>query len=235
MMRPRSVGGQRAVQRVPRLHRVVVGGHVGHGAPGRKVGQDHAHVVGREHVRRFGHEVNAAEDHIPHRRAAGALAHQPRGDLREFQRIARVVGVTDHLVGLVVVPQDHQLLAQLRPARADGRGEVFARHRAVALGERWLPEHGGCVWGLYRSGCLPRGVAAGEFSTGSATPGFVPCVGALVRARVCGARGGCGCGGGGGCVGYFDSRLNLSSVSLSWRTSSAGALGSLRTRSYACC
>ena len=53
-----------SLERLPRLlHRVEVG-HVGHGAAGVQVGQQHRLVVAGEDVGRLGHEVDAAEHDV---------------------------------------------------------------------------------------------------------------------------------------------------------------------------
>ena len=51
-------------QRLPGLLDGVDVGHVGHGAPGVEVGQDHLLVGAGEDVGRLGHEVHAAEDDV---------------------------------------------------------------------------------------------------------------------------------------------------------------------------
>ena len=80
-------------------------GHVGHAAAGGQVGQIDRDLVAREDVGGLGHEVDAAEDD----RAAGlALG----GELAELVAVAAEVGEADHLVLLIVVPQDQERVAQ---------------------------------------------------------------------------------------------------------------------------
>ena len=59
---PLDVGDRGEV--VPALLDLVDVGHVGHGAAGVEVGEDHALVVGGEDVGGLGHEVHAAEDDV---------------------------------------------------------------------------------------------------------------------------------------------------------------------------
>ena len=103
--------------------------HVGHRAPGRQIRQEHGLVRRAEHVRALGHEVDAAEDDEV-RVTAG------RGVLRELQRVAGVVGEPDHLVALVVMPEDHEPIAECRFGGGDAQLHLLVRQPQIALGQR---------------------------------------------------------------------------------------------------
>ena len=126
----------RGGQLLPRhLHRVDVG-HVGHGAAGVEVGEDDGLVVAGEHVGRFGHEVDAAEDDEFGRR----VGRQPGQSVG----VAAGVGPPHDLVPLVVVAEDEQPFAELGLGVADPLRELFLAGRCVAVGQRPLdPEHMG--------------------------------------------------------------------------------------------
>ena len=81
---------------LPGLLDLVDVGHVGHGAAGGQVGQDHALVRRGQDVGGLGHEVDAAEDDELGIVAAGRL-------LGELEGVAGDVGELDDLVALVVV------------------------------------------------------------------------------------------------------------------------------------
>ena len=80
-------------------------GHVGHGASGGEVGEDHRLVGPGEQVGGLGHEVHAAE----HDGLGIGAGH---GGVRELERVAREVGVLDDLVALVEVAEHDDPVAE---------------------------------------------------------------------------------------------------------------------------
>ena len=128
-------------------------GHVGHRAAGGEVGQDHPLVIGGEDVGALRHEVHAAEDDVVGVAAAGRL-------LGELEGVAAEVGPADDLVALVVVAEDDQPRAEPRLRRREATHGLFARHRAIALGNLGLargPTAGSCP-----TGWRPPRTPAGE-------------------------------------------------------------------------
>ena len=59
-----------------------------------------------------------------------------RGRARELQRVAGVVGELDDLVALVVVPEDHEPLAERLLGGRDARVHLVVGEAEVALRER---------------------------------------------------------------------------------------------------
>jgi len=95
-------------------------GHVGHGTAGGQIRQDR-HLLGlRQDVRDLGHEMHAAEDDV----ARGSLCGEPG----ELERIAGEIGVPIDVGALIVVAQDHRLLAQLRARREDALLRLLVAH-----------------------------------------------------------------------------------------------------------
>jgi hypothetical protein len=90
-----------------------------------------------QHVGALGHEVHAAEHDVIRFGARGRL-------LREPERIAAEVSVTDDLVALVVVAEDHELLPEDALRALDTRGQLLLALRAV---ERWQRLLARCVGG----------------------------------------------------------------------------------------
>ena len=98
-------------QLLPAILDLVDLGHVGHGAAGGQVGQDHGHAlaaalgqalgaVGQD-VGRLGHEVDAAEGDRPALLVGG-------GQLAEPVAVAPEVRQGDHFVLLIVMSEDQQ-------------------------------------------------------------------------------------------------------------------------------
>ena len=110
--RDHGFGQAQVLQRLPALLNLLVGGHVGHGAAGGQVRQDHCLGIGGQDVGRLGHEVHTAEDHEfgfrPRRRILGQL-----------EGVAGHVGEPDHFIALVVMAKDERAIAQ-RGARPLG-------------------------------------------------------------------------------------------------------------------
>ena len=125
-------------QRVPGGLDVVALGHVGHRAAGLEVRQDHLLVRLGEDVGALGHEVDAAEEDEFGIAAAGGL-------LRELEGVAPEVGELDDLVPLIVVSEDHQILAELPPQRPDLRVPLGAGHLEVFAGNPLLAGRGHAV------------------------------------------------------------------------------------------
>ena len=73
--------------------------------------------MAREDICGLGHEVHPAEDD---RRSLGARL----GGIRELERVPHEVGVGDHLVPLVEVPEHHDAVAEGRLGCDDARVEL---------------------------------------------------------------------------------------------------------------
>ena len=128
---------ERVVDRLPRLHRVVDVGHVGHRAARGEIGQDHVDRVVGEQVRRLGHEVHAAEDD----ELRSPLDRFLRRHLAELQAVAAEVGVADDAVLLIVVREDEEVVPQPPPLPVDRAVDLVFAQVVVALGEGGLPKH----------------------------------------------------------------------------------------------
>ncbi len=76
-------------------------GHVGHGAPGVEVGEEHLLVGAGQDVGRFGHEMDAAEDDELGLADLGRHAGEPEG-------VTAGVGPSHDVVALVVVPEHEE-------------------------------------------------------------------------------------------------------------------------------
>ena len=103
-------------------------GHVGHRAARHQVGQDYPLIRATQHVRRFRHEVDAAEDDevdVPLR----------SGELRELERVTANVGILYYLVALVVVTQYQKTLAQSGLRFGDAQIELFRSHLEIGDGD----------------------------------------------------------------------------------------------------
>ena len=99
-------------QLVPGLLDLVDVGHVGHGAAGVEVGEQHLLVVAGQDVGRLGHEVDAAEDD---ELGVGLVGGLPG----EAERVAPGIGPTHDLVALVVVAEDEEPGTERRLGGAD--------------------------------------------------------------------------------------------------------------------
>ena len=106
---------QRGLNRIPRVHRVVVVGHVGHRTSRGEVRQDDCDIVLSENVRSLGHEMHAAKQDV----FRAALWRLLGGQLRELETVANKVCVTNDVVLLVVMTEDEQLAPQLAPTCFD--------------------------------------------------------------------------------------------------------------------
>ena len=89
---------------LPRLGYLVQGGHVGHRAAGREVGQHDLLRVGGQDVGALGHEVDTAEHDVVGLWPGGRVA-------RQLERVAGDVRERDHLVALVVVAEHESAAA----------------------------------------------------------------------------------------------------------------------------
>ena len=83
-------------------------------------------VIAREHIGGFGHEVDAAEDDV-----GGVVV--VRCELRELERVADQVGPADHLVALVVVPEDEQPVAERFLRGRDASHELVVGREGVLV------------------------------------------------------------------------------------------------------
>ena len=91
-----------------------------------------------ENIGALGHEVHAAEEDVFGIAAAGRL-------LRELEGVAPKVGELDDLVPLIVVSEDHQILAQLPLQRPDLCVPLGAGHLEVFAGNPLLAGRGHAV------------------------------------------------------------------------------------------
>ena len=164
---PVDVGDGR--ERLPALLDLVEVGHVGHGAPGVEVGEDHPLVVAGEDVGRLRHEVDAAEDDVG---GAVGVGREPG----EVERVAAGVGPADDLVALVVVAEDDQAVAQGLLGSADAVFEHGGLGRRVLVGQPGLESQHGLgspYWDDSRYGRRgqpgrpPRGCRSLPLGTGS--------------------------------------------------------------------
>ncbi len=126
-------------QLLPGIDGLFVISHVGHGTPGAQVREDDLYGFVGEDVRGLGHEVDAGKDDV----LRPGLLHPLGGELAELEAVAGEVGIPDHLVLLVVVSEDNQLVPHLGLARRDGVGELVVGHLVITVGQWWLPQHDG--------------------------------------------------------------------------------------------
>ena len=135
-------GDAEVLQCLPALLDLVVGGHVGHGAAGRKIRQHHLLAVRGQDVGGLGHEVHAAEH--------DELSAGPRCCVTgQFERVASDVGELDDLVPLVVVAEHEGTVTERLAGRAGAadRAEDHwpaatrrdSRHRARESGSAPAP------------------------------------------------------------------------------------------------
>ena len=99
--------------------------HIGHGAAGVQVGQNHLLAVAPEHVGALGHKVHAAENNVP---GVGF-----GGDFGELVAVAGEIGEADDFVALVVVAQQQGGGAELSARRGDARIHGVVRERQVVV------------------------------------------------------------------------------------------------------
>ena len=125
------VGDAHLLEFLPAHLELIGSGHVGHRAAGGEVGQNHLLMRRGQDVRALGHEVHAAEDHEVGFAVAGAV-------LRQLPRVAGVVRELDHLVALIVMPENQQSRAELRPCRGDAAVHLLNRQPEILL-RQWLP------------------------------------------------------------------------------------------------
>ena len=119
------------LKRLPAIFDLADFRHVGHRAARIQVRQNDILAVATKHVRTLRHKVHAAEDDI--------LSFCFGGNLREFVRIAGVVGEADDLVALVMVAQQNRGFAETRTCRGNalvhgvvGKGEVVIKRALFA-------------------------------------------------------------------------------------------------------
>ncbi len=107
--------------------------HVGHGAAGVQIGEDHLLAVAREHVGALRHEMHAAEDDVLR-----------IGFGRGFGKLVRIAGEVrkaDHLVALIVVSKQDRRGAQRAACgrnalviRVVGQDEVVIERASLSIG-----------------------------------------------------------------------------------------------------
>src|SRR6516164_5214126 len=98
------VGQTEINELLPRIFNLGNLSHIGHRTPGVQVWEYNRLSVARQHVSAFGHEVYTAEHNVA---AVSFGSH-----LRKAVRVAATVGKTNHLIALVMMPEDHALFAQ---------------------------------------------------------------------------------------------------------------------------
>jgi hypothetical protein len=120
-------GESELLQGGARLDHVVRRRHVGHGAARVEIGQ-HDRLVGlTQDVGALRHEVDAAEDDPTGVRPLGA-------EPGELVRVAGDVGVLDHVVPLVVMPQHDERAPKARLGLADARRQDGVVQLEIGLG-----------------------------------------------------------------------------------------------------
>ena len=100
--------------------------------PAARLGRITAWSGPGQDVRGLGHEVHAAEDD-------GLRVRPGQGRVGELEGVAHEVGVLDHLVALVEVPQDDGAVPQCRFGGADPGVELGVAGQLVLLRELALP------------------------------------------------------------------------------------------------
>src|SRR5712664_1722312 len=100
-------------------------GHIGHGATGVEVGQDNHLVLAAENVRAFGHKVHATEDDV----ASLGL----RSLEGELEGVTTEIGELDDFVALVVMAQNHYVIAEAGSCGSDAVVEGIVRHKEVGV------------------------------------------------------------------------------------------------------
>ncbi len=100
-------------------------GHIGHGATSVQVGKDHRLVLTAENIRAFGHKVDTAEDDI----AALGL----RSLEGELEGVTTEIGKLDDFVALVMMAQDHDVLAEAGLRRSDPLIERVVGNEEVGI------------------------------------------------------------------------------------------------------
>src|SRR5215813_11792817 len=98
------VGQAHGNQLVPAALYLTNLGHIGHGAAGIEIGQDHLLVGLSEDVGAFRHKVHAAKNDVL-RLGAGSF-------LGKLVRVAAKIREANHFIALVVVAEDYYLGAQ---------------------------------------------------------------------------------------------------------------------------
>src|SRR5229473_1117882 len=100
-------------------------GHIGHGATGVEVWQDNHLVLAAKNVRALGHKVHATEDDI----AALGL----RSLEGELEGVTAEIGELDDFVALVVMAQNHYVIAEAGSCGSDAVVEGIVRHKEVGI------------------------------------------------------------------------------------------------------
>src|SRR6266446_5916503 len=100
-------------------------GHIGHGATGVQVGKNNHLVLTAKNVGALGHKVYAAEDNI----AAFGL----RSLEGELEGVTTEIGELDDFVALVVMAQNHDILAQAGFCGSDALVKGVVRDEEVGI------------------------------------------------------------------------------------------------------
>ena len=123
---------ERLIDGVPRRVYVVRGRHVRHRTARRHVRQDDADILRRQDISGFGHKVDAAEEDVFDPLLVGGVT-------RKLEAVAGEVGVFDHFVALVVMPQHHEPLSQRCPCCRDPPVQLGGIHFEVGPRDVLLP------------------------------------------------------------------------------------------------
>src|SRR6266446_3497051 len=99
--------------------------HIGHGATGIQVGKNNHLVLAAKNVGALGHEVHTAEDDV----ATFSL----RSLEGKLEGVATEIGELDDFVALVVMAQNHDILAQAGFGGSDTVVERVVRHKKVRI------------------------------------------------------------------------------------------------------
>src|ERR1700674_864842 len=100
-------------------------GHIGHGATGVQVGENDGLVLAAKNVRALGHKVHAAKDDV----AALCL----RSLEGELEGVTTEISKLDDFVALVVMAQNHDILAEASFRGSDAVVERVVRHKKVRI------------------------------------------------------------------------------------------------------
>src|SRR5262249_50280535 len=119
------------LQILPTRLNLIEGSHVCHGAAGAHIRQNDFLIIGAEDVGAFSHEGNAAENNV-----FGVFA--IRRPLRQLEGIPAEVGELDHLIALIMMPENDQTATQLFTGRTDSAVEFSVIEARYALGQKRL-------------------------------------------------------------------------------------------------
>ena len=111
-------------ERIPALFHLFNRRHIRHGTTGRHVGKNDRLIGPAQHIGGFRHEVHAAEHHIG---PIGTLF----SDLGKNQGVATKIGMLNDFIALIIMAENHDLLAERSFGRAGSFEEFFGRQRLI--------------------------------------------------------------------------------------------------------